>query len=251
MTYYHVYALLDQRKPIKHIYEDLDYIFEYEPFYIGKARNVLARVNNHFAGEDYGSPKNHLINEICLELKDWPRYEIIACVDSEEEAFELEKHYIKILGRKDLKLGPLTNKTNGGEGSSNLSPESFERKRINNSISAKIYFDTLPPGKRRKRVLDMIRTSKEKGTWDRAVERNTIEKLKGGLQRHLEKLMKFKSTFKYIEGYKGGRYHAKYKCRKHGDIEAYPEIVNKSIDNGYTPCRLCNRENYYNRRWGK
>lgn len=34
-----------------------------------------------------------------------------------EEAFKRERFYIKLIGRKDLKLGTLVNMTNGGEGS--------------------------------------------------------------------------------------------------------------------------------------
>jgi hypothetical protein len=37
-----------------------------------------------------------------------------------EEAVEKEKFYIKLIGRKDLKLGPLVNMTDGGEGNQNI-----------------------------------------------------------------------------------------------------------------------------------
>lgn len=37
-----------------------------------------------------------------------------------EEAVEKEKFYIKLIGRKDLKLGTLVNMTDGGEGNQNI-----------------------------------------------------------------------------------------------------------------------------------
>ncbi len=37
---------------------------------------------------------------------------------TEKEAFEKERYVIRVVGRKDLELGPLLNKTNGGQGGS-------------------------------------------------------------------------------------------------------------------------------------
>ncbi len=55
------------------------------------------------------------------------KYNKIIC-ETEQQAFELEQRLIQEVGRKDLKLGTLCNLTDGGEGSSNASPESIERR---------------------------------------------------------------------------------------------------------------------------
>jgi len=52
---------------------------------------------------------------------------------SKEEAFELERHYIKEIGRRDLGLGTLTNLTDGGEGL--IGPSKETRKKMSESAS--------------------------------------------------------------------------------------------------------------------
>ena len=51
-----------------------------------------------------------------------PDIEIIDAID-EDHAHFMEECCIQVIGRKDLKLGPLLNQTNGGEGTSNPSEE--------------------------------------------------------------------------------------------------------------------------------
>ena len=49
-----------------------------------------------------------------------------------EEALSIEKYLIDFYGRKDLGLGELVNKTDGGEGFLNLSKESLQNIRLKN-----------------------------------------------------------------------------------------------------------------------
>ena len=57
------------------------------------------------------------------------RYRIDSSHEQEAEALRRERELIAALGRHDLKLGPLTNQTDGGEGTSNPSKESRQRRR--------------------------------------------------------------------------------------------------------------------------
>ena len=51
--------------------------------------------------------------------------------DEEREAHQLEIELIRRIGRHDLKSGPLTNQTDGGEGITGLSSETMARKAAN------------------------------------------------------------------------------------------------------------------------
>lgn len=56
---------------------------------------------------------------------------------SEDYAFELEKHFIKKIGRKDLGLGPLVNLTDGGQGPSGLRFEMSDESKLKISKASK------------------------------------------------------------------------------------------------------------------
>lgn len=108
---FYVYVYLDPRKPGKFQY--LEYSFEYEPFYIGKGHKNRMYFHRHLLG------KNNLKNGILSKLKALNLEPIILKVKEnicEIQAFELEKQLIALIGRRDLKKGPLANMTNGGEG---------------------------------------------------------------------------------------------------------------------------------------
>jgi hypothetical protein len=89
-----------------------------EPFYIGKGIGNRYNVKNN-------------------RSKYWKRivekhgYDIIILEDNltEEKAFELEKYWIRRIGRKDLGNGSLINFTNGGEGTSGR-PMNEKTKKI-------------------------------------------------------------------------------------------------------------------------
>jgi hypothetical protein len=122
----YIYVLLDPRKNGEYIYEDLK--FEYEPFYIGKGK----RDRIYFTllpNRSSGHKKNKL-----KSLKDLGLEPIVLIIKNNltfEESINEEIDYIRKIGRRDLKIGPLTNLTNGGEGRLNgkNSPESIEKAR--------------------------------------------------------------------------------------------------------------------------
>jgi group I intron endonuclease len=108
---------LDNTKPGKFVYEDLE--FEFEPFYIGKGSNN--RINDSFKEGNYYNHKTYKSNKINFILKnggDVIKYKIYDHLTNEESC-ELEIETIRKIGRKDLNFGPLTNLTDGGDGWSN------------------------------------------------------------------------------------------------------------------------------------
>ena len=80
------------------------------PYYCGKGKDKRAFRK--------GSPNN--IRLVAVHL-------------SESEAFTLEKHLIKLYGRKDLGTGILNNRTDGGEGSSGAIRSEEFRRRVSNT----------------------------------------------------------------------------------------------------------------------
>lgn len=110
---YYVYVYLDPRKKGEFSYGD--YKFEFEPFYIGKGKDY--RHKRHL-NESYLSDKSHKSNLINKLIKNgqYPNIIIIEEKLTQNEAFDLEKKLILLIGRYDLKTGSLTNKTDGGEG---------------------------------------------------------------------------------------------------------------------------------------
>lgn len=118
---FYVYMYLDPRKPGKYQYPNLNICFLYEPFYVGKGKGLrmAEHLNRVKCGSKYifNSFKSNKIKNILKEgLK--PFILILKVNLTEEEAFILEKRTILNIGRSDLKLGPLCNFTDGGEGSS-------------------------------------------------------------------------------------------------------------------------------------
>ena len=89
------------------------------PFYVGKGQN--RRIFDH-EREAKGVGRNYKLNTIrqITALGHSLRYTIVAFYDSEEECLAHEVSDIKRIGRHDLKTGPLTNLTDGGEGTSGM-----------------------------------------------------------------------------------------------------------------------------------
>jgi hypothetical protein len=99
------------------------------PFYVGKG--VKNRCFNHEAEAANTERLTHKLNVIRAMRR---RQEAIGyCIESsfqsEVEAHARERYLIELFGRYDRKVGPLTNQTDGGEGASNPSEESRERRR--------------------------------------------------------------------------------------------------------------------------
>lgn len=85
------------------------------PFYVGKGH--FERVIKHESdSEKINQHKLNIIKkhkELGIEVG----YSVLNFFKAEKDAFKAEEDLIVLIGRKDLKQGPLTNKTDGGDGS--------------------------------------------------------------------------------------------------------------------------------------
>lgn len=132
MNRFYVYVFLNSCVPGKFEYGDFN--FEYEPFYIGKGvddRIITSKCDKRtFKSQKIKSIKNKGGKVISYKI-----YENL----SFEESNIREKELIKIIGRRDLGIGPLTNLTDGGDGRENGKnpPESIEKARVKLKIIAK------------------------------------------------------------------------------------------------------------------
>ena len=107
---YYIYALLDTSKPGLYQYDNLS--FDYEPFYIGKGtgdriKNSTYDKDSIFKANKIKSLRIRGIEPIGIKV-----YENLENIES----LRIEIETIKLIGRRDLKLGPLTNLTDGGDG---------------------------------------------------------------------------------------------------------------------------------------
>lgn len=124
MNKYYVYALLDTSKPGVFIYDDL--IFDYEPFYIGKGTNNR---DYHSAFDRHNSFKRNKIKSLKKKNIEILSIKVFDNLN-EQESFNIETSIIKKIGRRDLKLGPLTNLTDGGDGRTNIIVSDETKRKI-------------------------------------------------------------------------------------------------------------------------
>lgn len=124
-TRYFTYIYLDPRKPGVYIYDDI--ILDHEPFYVGMGtgNRDTSHVREAETGKTYrGAIANNTykINKIrkIVGLGLQPIIRKCATNLSRQQALDLEVEYIRKIGRYDLKTGPLTNRTNGGESTSGM-----------------------------------------------------------------------------------------------------------------------------------
>lgn len=101
-----------------------------EPFYVGKGCDNFRAVE-HSLEARRTKKLSHKLNVIRAMHRSGEtiRYALEMGFSSEPEALSRERILINEIGRHDLKRGPLTNQTDGGEGTSNPSEESRQRRR--------------------------------------------------------------------------------------------------------------------------
>jgi hypothetical protein len=128
---YYVYALLDPRKPGPFTYGN--WKFSHEPFYIGKGKKN--RINYHDEKDKQNPFKARVISRIKQDgFKDCIR-QVKRDFLTSTQASELEIYLISKVGRRNFKLGPLTNLTDGGEGGSNFSKKTLKKISSNSKLA--------------------------------------------------------------------------------------------------------------------
>ncbi len=140
---FYVYIYLDPRKEGNFKYGCFE--FSHEPFYVGKGHKE--RMYEHlynFSLEKYKHTyrirKIKKIINLGYDLKDGF---IIKIADNllNNDSCEFEINLIKIIGRKDLGYGPLTNTTDGGEGVSGRVVNEQTKKKMSESQIGKKHND--------------------------------------------------------------------------------------------------------------
>jgi len=111
---FYIYVYLDPRKPGKYVYEN--YVFDYEPFYVGMGKNNRLRQHLYEAynHRDKNIYKCNIIRKIKEELNIEPIIIKIKENLNIEDAKKIEINLIKIIGKKKNN-GLLVNISDGGD----------------------------------------------------------------------------------------------------------------------------------------
>lgn len=141
---FYVYALLDTRKPGNFKYGN--WKFAYEPFYIGKGKGKRAAFHLLACGVKQSTSRTRSpikVNKILSIRKSGKEPDIRYIMENmqESDAFALEIKLIGLIGKKVDKKGPLTNITDGGEGTSGYVGDELHCTR--KSIAAKRWYASL------------------------------------------------------------------------------------------------------------
>lgn len=136
---YYVYMLLDIRFPGDYQYGR--YRFKYRPLYCGMGYGNRSHTHAKQAVKPTAAKtqKNIRIRNILKETGKPPAIRYMKEGLLQQEAFDLECKLVQLIGRHNLRTGPLTNLSDGGEGQKNIvhTPEYRERRTaINNRIWA-------------------------------------------------------------------------------------------------------------------
>jgi hypothetical protein len=159
---HYVYVYLDPRKKGEFFYGD--YKFEYEPFYVGKGKDYRHKRHLNESQLSDKSHKSNLIKKL-ISNGQYPNILILKNGIDEKEAFDLEKKIILSIGRFDLKTGPLTNKTEGGEGISGYKWDEEQKNKIKNRKPSRLGLKTSESHKQK------ISKANKGKTWSDDIER--------------------------------------------------------------------------------
>jgi hypothetical protein len=136
---HYVYIYLNPLKKGDYVYGKFK--FDYEPFYVGLGKND--RINEHFKPYSlkYNSLKNNIILKILKNDINPIRFKLYENITL-ESAKRLERCLIKLIGRRDLNKGTLSNLTDGGEGMKGFlySDEAKEKMRLRSLGEKNVFY---------------------------------------------------------------------------------------------------------------
>jgi hypothetical protein len=136
---FYVYCYMNPLKPGRYTYENINFSFLYEPFYIGKGSNN--RINRHTHSDSLSKDGNVLKCSIIKKIKN-ENLDIIKIklYDDlkENDSLYIEMDLIKNIGRRDTKKGPLSNLTDGGEKGMNQNRDVLKKSIDQYDLSGKL-----------------------------------------------------------------------------------------------------------------
>ena len=129
----YIYVYLNPVKPGNFKYGK--FTFTFEPFYIGKGSDNRINVHIREAKRNAGTNrhKTNTISKIKKSGHEPIRFKLYENI-TDHSANRLEKYLISVIGRADLKRGPLTNLTDGGEGVLGYKHDENSKNKIATSI---------------------------------------------------------------------------------------------------------------------
>lgn len=171
---FYVYALMNPMKSGSFKYGN--YEFEYEPFYIGKGCDDRIKEHLYPSSIIYDNFKNKVIRKIIANGMQ-PLSLIVSDNMFECDAFLIERNLISTIGRRDKKLGPLTNLTDGGEGVVGHVRSLSHRRKLSESNRNKIISEAT-----KKKISESLRGKRGRNTGNRhsLKTKNKISKSKMG-----------------------------------------------------------------------
>lgn len=226
---FYVYIYLNPLKSGTFIYND--YCFGFEPFYVGKGQGKryldhIKEANSFLKNKKDKKYNKHKINTILKIKKELNCNPIIVILRKNmnyEESSILEENIIKIIGRSDLNQGSLTNMTDGGDGTSNLSYE-IQLQKGNKIKSTREKDPTILENTKINNILTWSNPDKKKEHSILMTEINNKPEVK-------EKKHKSKQLF--IE--KNPNFYKELIARREQNYKEHPELkeqaISKNIEN--------------------
>lgn len=170
---YYTYVYLDPRKPGSYSYGS--YTFDYEPYYVGKGKG--SRINalcDESVNLTINSLKYNITRKILSAGLEPVRLKVSEGL-TEDEAFSLEIELIALIGRHDLKTGPLSNMTRGGDGASGMSDEFLKSRAAAIIESRKLSHSWSSASAETREIM----SNSQKARWDEVERYRSIPVLSG------------------------------------------------------------------------